>query len=190
MAIGWVIHLKNGETICKTRYFSERHHNDIIAIKEAIAIKIMLEQNENVFTNCHIIHYCDNMNVCYAYNNQGTSNKNINKYITDIYLKLHELRSTMNIYWVSTKCMSADHESRIIYRSEEFIPQLFFDDLQMIFNIKFTIDCMATFENKKCEKYFSMYPEKFSSHMGINFFNFANNINEHEVLYFFPPKNC
>ena len=188
MAVGWVIHESPGKTISKTRYFEEKFHERIIAIKEAIAILKMLEQNENLFKNKHIVHYCDNMNVCYAYQNQGTSNTALNEFVTNIYIKLHEINSTLNIYWVSTRCMSADLESRTIIRSEEFMPMKFFKDLEIIFNLNFTIDGMATLENKKCHRYCSLYHEVDEGLIDINFFNCFEKFDASERVFLFPPK--
>ena len=78
-----------------TRYIPEEFIDQPIHIKEILAIITMLEEEKDEFSNCTIIHYCDNQSVALGYKNLGVPSKELNFWITKLYEMLHNLKSVM-----------------------------------------------------------------------------------------------
>ena len=68
----------------ETLHFPENLQNKNIAQKEAIAILWMLQRHQAAFKQKHIIQFCDNQIVCWAYKNFGSSNTALNDIIREI----------------------------------------------------------------------------------------------------------
>ena len=99
----------------------------------------------------------------------------------------------MTMYWCSTTIMKADEPSRVIDFDEEYIPKFLYDHFCDRFNIYPTVDCMATFANTKCSKFFSWKPcrnnhDNGQDYLGCNFFAQKVSSLQDEILFLFPPK--
>ena len=97
------------------------------------------------------------------------------------------------MYWCSTTLQMADQPSRKINFNEEFIPWPRFHQLCKKFNIKPSIDLMATRENAKAPYYVSWgktytIPEDQNKCIGSDFFAFNPEGYKNETMYIFPPK--
>ena len=183
----------NNKVYAYTEYFNERDQQRPICQKEAIAIIKMLRKFRKYLQNSILVHFCDNTNVVYAYNGLGTKNVALNNLITEIYILLREMNSTIKMYWCSTTLQMADEPSRKINYNEEFIPWQRFSDLCNELKIYPTVDLMATSANTKAQRYISWgktyrISEEITTCIGCDFFaqNPAGLIRE--TLYIFPPK--
>ena len=92
--------------------FEEKDQPKGIFYKEALAIWWMLIEFEEELTNKLILHFCDNESVCAAFSNLGSKVESLNDIITKIYHKLHQMGSTMKVFWISTHYQLADGKSR------------------------------------------------------------------------------
>ena len=78
-----------------TRYIPEEYIDLPIHLKEIIIIIKMLEKEPEEFTECTLVHYCDNESVAIGYQNLGTGSPELNRWVVKLYEKLHEIRSVM-----------------------------------------------------------------------------------------------
>ena len=176
-----------------TEYFSETDQAKPICQKEALAILKMLQKCEKVLANTTLVHFCDNTNVCFAYKGLGTKNRPLNDIIIDIYRRLHNMNSSLKMYWCSTKLQLADLPSRKIDWNEEFIPWQKFFQICKKFNFFPDIDMMATAQNTKAKQYI-MWGKPYhkqsgmTSCIGTDFFAMDPKQFKEYKLYIFPPK--
>ena len=191
-AIGIKIQYQNN-IYSYTEYFSEADQAKPICQKEALAILKMLQKCENVLANTTLVHFCDNTNVCFAYKGLGTKNRPLNDIIIDIYRQLHNMNSSLKMYWCSTKLQLADLPSRKIDWNEEFIPWQKFFQICKKFNFFPDIDMMATAQNTKAKQYI-MWGKPYhkqsgmTSCIGTDFFAMDPKQFKEYKLYIFPPK--
>ena len=136
--------------------FNEETQKLPIYHKEALAILWMLFEFEDELKNKIIFHFCDNEAVCGAYNSLGSRKDLMNDPITAIYKKLHQMNSTLKMFWINTKDQLADAKSRTIEWNEEYLPKLYFHRLCRQNRFFPKVDAMATFANTKCEKYITL----------------------------------
>ena len=94
-AWGIVFFTTNGKRRRYTKYIPEEFIDQPIHIKEILAIIMMLKDNPEEFREATIVHYCDNQSVALGYKNLGVSSPELNYWITQLYEKLHELKSVM-----------------------------------------------------------------------------------------------
>ena len=192
-AIGIKVQYQN-KMYAYTEYFNENDQAKPICQKEAIAIIKMLQKCKDVLANTIIVHFCDNQNVVYAYNGLGTKNRKLNHYIVQIYKILHNLNSSLKMYWCSTRLQLADEPSRKINWNEEFIPWPRFIQICEKFQFFPDIDMMATRQNTKAKKYIAWgkpytIPDEMTECIGIDFFAINPNEFKQQKLYIFPPKS-
>ena len=116
----------------------------------------MLEEFTEELSNKMIFHFCDNESVCGAYNALGSGKDLMNEPILAIYRKLHEMNSTMKMYWISTKIQLADAKSRVVDWNEEYLPQVQFHKLCRLHRFFPKVDVMATEANTKCDQYITL----------------------------------
>lgn len=191
-AIGIKIQYKNN-IYSYTEYFSEADQAKPICQKEAIAILKMLQKCKNVLANTTLVHFCDNTNVCFAYKGLGTKNRPLNDIIIDIYRQLHNMNSSLKMYWCSTKLQLADLPSRTVNWNEEFIPWQRFFQICEKFNYFPDIDMMATAQNTKAKQYI-MWGKPYQKQSGLtecigtDFFAMDPKQFKNYKLYIFPPK--
>ena len=138
------------------RMFDEHQQPLPIYHKEAISILWMLEEFTEELSNKMIFHFCDNESVCGAYNALGSGKDLMNEPILAIYRKLHEMNSTMKMYWISTKIQLADAKSRVVDWNEEYLPQVQFHKLCRLHRFFPKVDVMATEANTKCDQYITL----------------------------------
>ena len=192
-AIGIKIQYQN-KIFSYTEYFNETDQAKPICQKEAIAILKMLQKCKNVLANTNIVHFCDNQNVVFGYKGLGTKNRALNDYIVQIYKFLHNINSSLKMYWCSTKLQLADEPSRRINWNEEYIPWPRFHQICSKFNYYPDIDMMATRSNSKAQKYIAWgKPYTIQSDIieciGVDFFAVNPKDFTTEKLYIFPPKS-
>ena len=94
-AWGVVYFTMDGKRKRYTRYIPEEYIDMPIHIKEIIIIIKMLDRDPEEFSNCTIVHYCDNISVVEGYRNLGTGSPELNRWVVKLYEKLHELKSVM-----------------------------------------------------------------------------------------------
>ena len=94
-AWGIVYFDKEGNRRRYTQYIPEEFIDQPIHIKEVLGIIQMLENDPKEFTECTIVHYCDNEGVVLGYKNLGVTSFELNKWITHLYELLHKLGSIM-----------------------------------------------------------------------------------------------
>ena len=138
------------------RMFEEAVQPLPIYHKEAIAIYWMLLEFEEELSNKIIFHFCDNESVVGAYNALGSGKDLMNDPIRLIYRKLHQMNSTMKMFWISTKIQVADEKSRNIDWNEEYLPQFHFHRICRTNRFFPQVDVMATQANTKCESYITL----------------------------------
>ena len=146
----------NGQAWHFQRMFTEKQQTTPIYHKEALAIYWMLLEFEDELSGKIIYHFCDNESVCGAFKALGSKTELMNAPILAIYKKLHEMKSTLKMFWISTKYQIADEKSRTIEWNEEYLPFLYFHRLcrQQCFFPK--VDVMATEANSKCDEYITL----------------------------------
>ena len=179
----------DGTTTTKQWFFDEDVQPLPIYYKEGLAILWMLKYFPEEFSNRQITHFCDNQNIVAAYKNLGSKVGLLNSIITSIYRELHELKSTLNMFWISTHHQLADESSRNINWNEEYLPQSTFESLVVGLNVRPNIDVFASKANKKCKHWINLGIIKDPLCMGYDFFCVNPNHLKGRVLYAFPPKN-
>ena len=70
-------------------FFDEDIQKEPIYVKEALAIYWMLVKYAEELSNKRIIHFCDNQNVVFGYNGQGSKTRKMQAVIKMIYVQLH-----------------------------------------------------------------------------------------------------
>ena len=146
------------------RMFTEEQQKTPIYHKEALAILWMLEEFEDELSNKMVFHFCDNESVCGAFKALGSKTALMNAPILAIYEKLHKMKSTLKMFWISTKYQIADEKSRTIEWNEEYLPSLYFHRLCRHQRFFPKVDVMATAANTKCDSYITLgtyFPFKF-----------------------------
>ena len=142
--------------------------------KEAIAIYWMLLEFEEELSNKIIFHFCDNESVVGAFNALGSGKDLMNDPIRLIYRKLHEMNSTMKMFWISTKLQIADAKSRQIDWNEEYLPQFHFHKICRQNKFFPQVDVMATLANTKCPSYITLGNVKIFKFLISSDLNFSN----------------
>ena len=95
-AMGFVIMDKYGKKIVEdTEYFNETWQPKIIAVKEALAIIRLLERYPDLLRNKLILSMCDNQNVYYMFQSDGSRTPELNDLFRRIYFHLEKLDSAM-----------------------------------------------------------------------------------------------
>ena len=169
--------------------FEEKDQPKGIFYKEALAILWMLEEFESELKNKLILHFCDNESVCAAFSNLGSKVDILNDVITKIYQKLHDMGSTMKVFWISTHYQLADDKSRQVGWNEEYLPQCFFHRLCRTQKFFPKVDAMATKANSKCPKYITLGKDFSDRCLAFDFFSYPPSKLESIPFYIFPPKN-
>ena len=169
--------------------FEEKDQPKGIFYKEALAIYWMLIEFEDDLTNKIILHFCDNESVCAAFSNLGSKVDALNDIITKIYKKLHQMGSTMKVFWISTHYQLADDKSRQVGWNEEYLPQCFFHKICRLEKFFPKVDVMATLANSKCDSYITLGKDLNPRCLAYDFFSYPPNKLESIPFYCFPPKN-
>ena len=169
--------------------FEEEDQPKPIYFKEAKAILWMLYEFEEELSQKIILHFCDNESVVYSYNKLGSKVENMNDVIHQIYQKLHDMQSTMKMYWISTKFQLADAKSRTIEWNEEYWPKMFFHRFCRKWKIFPKVDAMATLANTKCTQYITLGKDSDPRCIGYDFFSYDPVKLKGIPFYIFPPKN-
>ena len=169
--------------------FDENDQQESIFYKEALAIYWMLIEFEDELSGKMILHFCDNESVCAAFSKMGSKVDLMNQIITDIYQKLHEMGSTMKVFWISTHYQLADGKSRQIEWNEEYLPLIHFHKLCRSQKFFPKVDAMATLANTKCEHYITLGKDTSGRCLGFDFFSYPPVKLLNTPFYIFPPKN-
>ena len=155
-----------------------------IAVKEALAIYIMMVQRPDLFRNKRVTFCCDNKAVELSFEH-GARDAKLNDVIRDINIMAIEINCLAKIRWVDTLSQKADKASRTTdYKEEQINPELY-KIFKTKLGIDFNLDGMATFYNKLEKRYISFYNESESIHK--NFLTY--NPQRTDIIYLFPPKN-
>ena len=180
---------ENGDAEVKQWFFDEDLQGEPIYLKEGLAILWQLEFFEKRLTGKRIIHFCDNQNICFAYNGLGSRTDKLNSIIRLIYFKLKDMGSTLVMYWINTEDQLADEASRFIDYNEEFIPSSLFYEVCENLKVQPTVDAFATTANKKCSKFISFGLNSDPNCISFDFFSMTPKLLKNEIAWIFPPKN-
>ena len=188
-AAGAAIFINNVKQAEMTKYFAEAFHADTIAFKEALAILYVLMEYPALLRNRHIVSFCDNQNVFFAFKNEGSKIPRLNDVIRRIYMVLDKLDATIQVYWVGTGIQLGDRPSRIVNRNEEFLPQAHFEIICNHIGTFPQVDVMATEENKKCRLFVPWRPSRSRWALTNDFLGAQPATISGKIMYVFPPKN-
>ena len=169
--------------------FDEKIQPMGIFYKEAISILWMLLEFEEELSDKTILHFCDNESVVAAFSNLGSKVESMNSVVTDIYHKLHKMRSNMKVFWISTHYQLADGKSRQIDWNEEYLPSMYFHKLCRLQRFFPKLDAMATLANTKCEQYITLGRDFSEKCIAYDFFSYPPSKLKNIPFYIFPPKN-
>ena len=168
----------------RTVYWDKKYEKSNIAVKEALAILLILQQRPSLFTNKRVIFNCDNKSVEYAFN-VGARNPELNDIIREINMKCIDLNCLGKIKWVDTLSQKADKASRTMDYKEEILNEKIYKKLKSKLELEVNLDGMATFFNKKENRYISHYQEDYAIHKNFLIYTPIPS----DVIYLFPPKN-
>ena len=93
------------------------------------------------------------------------------------------------MYWISTKYMIADKDSRKVCYNEEYIPSKFFKRICKSVNLTPEVDMLASSDNRRAKKFVNRGPTNHKDAIGFDVFSVQKAWVENKILYFFPPKN-
>ena len=170
-------------------YFTEYEQSCPIYYKEGLAILWTLQEFSDLLKHKTILSFCDNESLTLAYIAKGSKTELMNKIVTEIYQWLHKNKATLKMIWISTHKQLADEPSRRVQWNEEFLPSAIFKDICEQWNIKPSIDVMATRANTKCPYYITLGRDLNPVCLAYDFFSFPPSRLENKLFYIFPPKN-
>ena len=177
--------------------FPETTHNFSIARLETLTILLAVVEFRRFLRNKLVINLCDNQNSVWAFDKDGSRDPTINDLVIRIIDQIRLLKSDLQVIWLPTAYQLADAPSRDICKSEEFLPQCYFDYIETLAGTKLAVDCLATQANSKCPEYIGLKPTElekvpFFQNKEQIFLNFLETRRRHlssKTLYLFPPKS-
>ena len=177
--------------------FPEATHEFTIARLETLTILMAILELRKFLKNKAIVNLCDNQNAVWAFDKDGARDPVINDLVIRIIDQTRLLKSELQVIWLPTAYQLADDPSRDICKSEEFLPQCYFDYIETLAGIKLGVDCLANQANAKCPEYIGLRPTELekspffgrSKQIFLNFLQITRRQLNHAPLYLFPPKS-
>ena len=168
--------------------FSEDERKMGSGRRELRAVLKMLEEKTQELKKCkkRIYWITDSQNMFY-FLKRGSRKWDIQEDIIRIKKKEQELGISVIPIWQpreTEEIVWADLGSKGFRSTDEWgIDKGTFKEIQLELGVKATIDGFATSRNKKCDRFYSLYPQVGS--LGVNFF--AQDLQEEEVYWLCPP---
>ena len=156
--------------------------------RELRAVKNFLNLHRTELEKCEkkIFWITDSQNLFY-FLRRGSRQKDIQRDIVEIKVKEHELGISIIPIWTPRETQEivwADLGSKQDQSTDEWgVCEKDFRKIQDRLRTRFTVDGFATKENKKCEKFFSKFPQVNCA--GIDFF--SQEMKEEESYWLCPP---
>ena len=156
------------------------------AERELFAIKSMLQTFENQLRNQAILLHTDSQ-VAEIVCRKGSSKPYLHRYAMDIFEFCKSVNLDLCVIWISrTLNDDADHLSKNSDTDSWTTRPRFFEKIQTLSKLTFTLDAFSNNENAKCRKFYSLHycPES----AGVDSLKFSW---EGEVVWATPPpQNC
>ena len=176
--------------------FPESTHQFTIARLETLTILLAVVEFRRFLSNKLVVNLCDNQNAVWAFDKDGSRDPTINDLVIRIIDQIRRLQADLQVIWLPTAYQLADEPSRDICKSEEFLPQCYFEYIETLAGIKLAVDCLANHANSKCPEYIGLRPTElektpFFNHtkqLKINFLQVKREDLPNRTLYVFPPK--
>lgn len=172
-------------------YFDDSEAAQSSGFRELLAVAKSYEYFPNYFKSQQgsCIAWITDSTCLYSWLLKGSRIPMIQKILLDI--KTFELQHNISFHplWVPRSDVNlqlADDGSKALDSTAEFgISHEYFINVQDYFNVKFTIDGFARFNNRKCHRFFAPFPQKEA--LGVNFF--FQNLSSSEIYYLHPGPN-
>ena len=171
------------------RMFTSEEKKGSSTLREMIALRdIYMSSAADRYSGKTVRHLTDNQAVPRIVT-VGSRNPKLQDIALNLYLRCKQLNITLMVEWRSREdplLVHADIGSKLFDQSSFSLDFSSFSAVLEFFNfLQLDVDCMAESWNRKCEKYFSRFPDPFAA--GINFF--AQHLDASLCHYVFPPPS-
>ena len=194
---GAVLYIGQNKVATWSCPFPENTHQMPIAKLETLTILLAIVEFQKFLKRTYIINLCDNQNAVWAFDKDGSRDPKINDLVIRIIDQVRILKSQLQVLWLPTKYQLADGPSRDIRKSEEYLPQVYFEFIQKLAGIELSVDCLATQANAKCPEYIGLKPTELEKtphfdhtrQIFLDFLQLPRGKVKNKNLYLFPPKS-
>ena len=183
---------RSGDIVLANEYlFTPEEQEFSSSYRELCAVRLAFDEDFEFFEsnrNSVILWVTDNKCVV-SYLTKGSRIPRIQKMC--LLIKKAELRAQVIIIpkWVSRldpNLVIADIGSKLVSSSDEFgLSHEFYKLIEDKFQISFTVDAFAAYNNRRTDRFFSCIPQREAE--GVNFF--LQNLKSSEIYYLHPPPS-